>query len=108
MLQSLIDAKGVGSIHAAADFPAHDESDDGTGGNIRQPAPALADLRAGRSAPRAAQQLADHLSVAASCAEVDRWCGQAVGTVFMATVTKSRRAVRRETRVTGIGGWLGV
>src|SRR3546814_21137712 len=104
MLQSLIDAKGVGSIHAAADFPAHDESDDGTGGNSRQPAPAVADLRAGRSARRAAQQLADHLSIAASCAQVDRWCGPALVPVFIAPVSMGRRPRRRTTREPGLAG----
>src|SRR3546814_700574 len=104
IFHSLIHAEGVGTVHAAADLAADDESDDGAGRNGCQAAPAVADLRAGCRARRAAQQFADDFPIAPADAEVDRRSREAVVAILVTPVAVRRRPGRRSTRMTRVAG----
>src|SRR3546814_4982505 len=102
IFHSLIHAEGVGTVHAAADLAADDESDDGAGRNGCQAAPAVADLRAGCRARRAAQQFADDFPIAPADAEVDRLSREAVVSLLFTTRAVRRGPGRRSTLLTRV------
>src|SRR3546814_17304675 len=69
-----------------------------------QAAPAVADLRAGCRARRAAQQFADDFPIAPADAEVDRRSREAVVAILVTPVAVRRRPGRRSTRMTRVAG----
>src|SRR3546814_1014801 len=69
-----------------------------------QAAPAVADLRAGCRARRAAQQFADDFTLAPADAAVDRRSREAVVAILVTPVAVARRPGRRSTRMPRVAG----